>query len=62
LASWGMMRGSSFLLQRSARNFKNLMINISQLDKAFWEIDVEAYSDENIKKLLELKKIINTSF
>jgi hypothetical protein len=29
LASWGMMRGSSFLLEKSVRNFSNLIIAIS---------------------------------
>lgn len=28
LASWGMMRGSSFLLEKSVRHYKNLIIAI----------------------------------
>lgn len=63
LASWGMMRGSSFLLQKSLLNFKKLIQNISKdTSKIYWEIDVNNYNDENIIHLLNLKKIIIESF
>jgi hypothetical protein len=60
LASWGMMRGSSFLLEKSVRNFSNLIIAISKIDPKLWEIDVPDYNEENITILLDCKKkIIN---
>ena len=60
LASWGMMRGSSFLLEKSVRNYKNLIIAISKMSPKLWEIDVEDYNEENISLLLNCKQqIIN---
>lgn len=55
LASWGMMRGSSFLLEKSVRHYKNLIIAISEMNPKLWEIDVNNYSDENIQLLLNCK-------
>lgn len=43
LASWGMMRGSSFLLQRNSKYLENLIEEISNFPKRYWEIDVEDY-------------------
>lgn len=60
LASWGMMRGSSFLLQKSVRNFSSLVIAISKMNPKLWEIDVDDYNEENISLLLNCKQeIIN---
>ncbi len=60
LASWGMLRGSSFLLEKSARNFSNLIIAISKMNPKLWEIDVADYNEENISLLLDCKQqIIN---
>ena len=58
LASWGMMRGSSFLLEKSVRNYKNLIITISKMSPKIWEIDVDKYDEENIKLLLDCKQQI----
>lgn len=58
LASWGMMRGSSFLLEKSVRHYKNLIIAISEMDPKLWEIDVNNYTNENIQMLLKCKKDI----
>lgn len=58
LASWGMMRGSSFLLEKSVRNFNNLIIAISRMDPKLREIDVSNYNEENIALLLECKNKI----
>ena len=61
LASWGMMRGSSFLLEKSVRNFRELITCISKMDSRLWEIDVDNYNDENISILLDCKQqIINS--
>ena len=60
LASWGMMRGSSFLLEKSVRNFSSLIITISKMNPKLWEIDVADYDEENISLLLDCKQqIIN---
>src|SRR3989344_1515195 len=53
LASWGMLRGSSFLLQKSIKFYEPLIKYISSKEKDFWKIDVSNYSDSNIKKLLD---------
>jgi len=60
LASWGMMRGSSFLLEKSVRNYTALIIAISKMNSELWEIDVPDYNDKNIALLLDCKQqIIN---
>ena len=59
LASWGMMRGSSFLLQKSVKNFSNLIKFISDQDKTLWKIDVPNYNkDKNVSILLKTKESI----
>ncbi len=58
LASWGMMRGSSFLLEKSVKNYTNLIIAISKMDRKLWEIDVDNYTEENINLLLDCKQRI----
>ena len=61
LASWGMMRGSSFLLEKSVRNYKNLIFAIAKMNPALWAIDVDSYDDGNIKLILNCKQeIIDT--
>ena len=62
LASWGMMRGSSFLLEKSVKHFDQLMVTISEMHPDRWEIDVDKYNDENIQLLLECKKDITKAF
>lgn len=59
LASWGMMRGSTLLIEKSVRYLKELVIAISKMDPIFWEIDVDKYDDKNIQLLLDCKEIIN---
>ncbi len=58
LASWGMLRGSSFLLEKSIKYYTNLIIEISKTDQKLWEIDVDNYTDENIQLLLNSKQKI----
>ena len=58
LASWGMMRGSSFLLEKSVKNYKNLIVAISKMNPKLWEIDVDKYDEDNIKLLLNCKQQI----
>lgn len=54
LASWGMMRGSSFLLGYSIRHFQPLIKYIASLDKSIWNIDVDSYNEQNIEIILEI--------
>jgi hypothetical protein len=55
LASWGMYRGSSFLLkEKSSAHFKKLVEYLSNLDKSDWEIDVDKYDGANIERILKI--------
>lgn len=54
LASWGMFRGSSFLLQKSAKYFEPTIDYIASLDRSVWEIDVDSYTEANIDKILKI--------
>lgn len=54
LASWGMLRGSSFLLQKSVKHFQPTIEYISTLDKSIWRIDVDSYNEENINTILKI--------
>ncbi len=58
LASWGMFRGSSFLLQKSVKCFEPTVRYISRLERSVWNIDVDSYSDENIHTITEIYKDI----
>lgn len=52
LASWGMYRGSTFLLQKSAKVFEDIIKYIASPECNVWDIDVHNYSaGENISKL-----------
>ena len=46
LASWGMMRGSADLLQRSVRELLPVVEVIAQEPKATWSFDVQSYTDD----------------
>ena len=61
LASWGMLRGSSFLLQKSAKHYEDLIMAISALDVKYWEIDADKYNDDNIKLLIKLYELIKNN-
>jgi len=47
LASWGMLRGSSFLLQKSLKFYKPIINYIADKDSNFWKLDVRDYGDDN---------------
>ncbi|RJP85403.1 MAG: hypothetical protein C4518_16135 [Desulfobacteraceae bacterium] len=59
LASWGMFRGSSFLLERSAKFFEPLITAISSMDENIWNVDADNYTDENIDLLIKCAGIIS---
>lgn len=58
LASWGMLRGSAALLQKSARHFVPVVETIACTDTTFWQIDADTYTESNIEQLLEHSKIL----
>lgn len=60
LASWGMFRGSSFLLQKSIKHFEPIIRYIATLDKSVWEIDVDKYDEKNIQTIIEIYKEIKS--
>jgi hypothetical protein len=53
LASWGMFRGSTSLLQRSARHLIPVIEMIANTDAPFWEIDLDSYTESNIEQVCE---------
>jgi hypothetical protein len=53
LASWGMLRGSAELLQKSARCLIPIIKLIGGADAVLWEIDAHCYTETNIRLLLE---------
>lgn len=56
LASWGMYRGKSELLQRSVRYLSPAIELISSFDPHFWEIDAHCYTEKNIELLMQAKE------
>ena len=54
LASWGMFRGSSFLLQKSIKHFEPTIWHIASFDKSVWEIDIDNYDERNIQTILKI--------
>src|SRR5690606_8902869 len=52
LASWGMLRASSFLIQKSLRYYIDLVRAISTTPQQAWDIDVDSY-DKNVELLIE---------
>jgi len=54
LASWGMLRGSAELLQKSVRHFVPLIEAIASTELSVWEIDANRYTESNIEALLAL--------
>jgi len=55
LASWGMLRGSSPLHQKSVKFFESLIRYIASAPRELWEIDADRYSPTNIKLLLDCR-------
>jgi hypothetical protein len=52
LASWGMLRGSSFLLWKSIRFYRCLIEMIARSDERLWGMDVDRYLDDDSIALL----------
>ncbi len=58
LASWGMLRGSSFLLGKSVKFYERLLQAIVRLDRMVWEVDVDSYTEKHIDLLLTARNAI----
>jgi hypothetical protein len=54
LASWGMLRGSSFLLSKSLRFYAPIIKLVAQASADLWQIDVDRYTATNQKQLVEM--------
>jgi len=54
LASWGMLRDSSFLLQKNAKHFQPTIEYIATLNRDIWKIDVDKYNEQTIEKIIEI--------
>lgn len=60
LASWGMLRGSSDLLQKSPVALIPLIEHFSKLDNTIWELDVDKYNLKTIPLLIKECKTIKS--
>jgi len=58
LASWGMLRGSADLLQKSARHLIPIMKVVAQAHISLWQIDAHCYNKTNNERLCELADTI----
>jgi hypothetical protein len=58
LASWGMLRGSAELLQKSVHHFIPVVEAIAGIPPTFWEVDADRYTESNIDGLLEQARTI----
>ncbi|WP_415814773.1 hypothetical protein, partial [Deinococcus marmoris] len=59
LASWGMLRGSAFLSQKSVAHYSKLIKYISEFQEDFWAIDVADYNKTGVaEKILKCEKQI----
>jgi len=59
LASWGMLRGSTFLFNKSAKVYQALIKAIANVNPAVWEIDANCYTTENIRLILDFGDTIS---
>lgn len=62
LASWGMLRGSSDLLQRSVRHLVPLIETVADARTQLWDLDLDRYDDEGIdlvyRTALEIRRAL----
>ena len=56
LASWGMLRASSFLAGKSVKVFETLIREIARADAILWETDADSYSMSAIEAILEFRQ------
>ena len=61
LASWGMLRASSFLINKSLPYYKGLIRTIANTPQEAWDIDLDTY-DKDSALLIETYKSISSHF
>ena len=61
LASWGMLRPSSFLLQKNVTHFQKTIKYIASLNKNIWSIDINNYSEKNMLTIIEIYQAIKSN-
>ena len=61
LASWGMLRGSSRLLQQSARALVPVIEVIANAPSDVWEVDADAYGDGNCPTVFQVARRIEAA-
>lgn len=62
LASCGMLRGSSPLLQRSLKVYAPVVQAIVGADRAIWDIDVHNYDEAAIARVLSVREYLRSAF
>jgi len=62
LASWGMLRGSSVLLQRSVKHFAPVIEVIAQSPPDIWSIDANDYGDKACSVLFDVGRRVRAAF
>src|SRR5690606_35530727 len=62
LASWGMLRGSAELLQRSVRCLVPVIEAIAGAKASIWELDAHRYTDAGIHELLDASRILKRAY
>jgi len=58
LASWGMLRGSTFLFSKSAKVYESVVDVVANANSALWEIDASSYTPSNIQILLDFAETL----
>lgn len=62
LANWGMLRGSSTLLRKSARHYEPVIEVIAAAPANAWDLDAHCYSDETWPVIRQLDQQIRRAF
>jgi hypothetical protein len=62
LASWGMLRGSADLLQKSSRHLINVIEVVAGADPSLRELDAHCYTESNIQRLVKLAGAIRQKY
>ncbi|KAA1421254.1 hypothetical protein F0U44_02780 [Nocardioides humilatus] len=62
LASWGMLRGSSELLQRSVRHLVPVVEAIASVPPTTWDLDLDHYNSQGIEQVHSTARVIRSAF
>lgn len=61
LASWGMLRGSTELLQRSVKTFVPVIKVLVSAPPILWTLDTDAYTEDSIRTLLSFASTLRAA-